>query len=70
MLNDFFSVDEKLPNIGDGVEVFRDFGQVVGNPYHPFVGCRYGIELTKYTERGFTCDMSTTGRVTHWRHTG
>ena len=53
MLNDFFSLDEKMPDIGDSVEVFHDFGQVVGNHQHPFFGCRYGIELTKYTEMGF-----------------
>lgn len=68
MLDQFHNANDQLPTLNAKVEVFRDFGQVVGNPSHPHYQCRYGVEVTTYNELGFVCDLNTTGRVTHWRY--
>lgn len=58
-----------LPEEGQEVEVIRDYGRNVANPGHPAFGCRFGIEKTTTICNGriFSCDISSTGHVTHWR---
>lgn len=68
-MHDFVSIKDRLPEAGQEVEAMRDYGAVVLNGGHHACGCRFGIERTRY-EKGFVCDMISTGHVSHWRPAG
>ena len=68
-LGQWVSVKDRLPEPGNTVMVWRQYGYV-SNPTHPAAGRENGIERCSMMSGNgvnlFICDMVSTGNVTHW----
>lgn len=67
-MNEWISVNERLPDVGVPVKVLRDAGQV-NNPKHPGYGNdgKWEEESSLLNPHIFLCDLASTGLVTHWK---